>query len=399
MSVTGSYEILGELSSILGNLQSYPSYEYNGSYFFENCAKVASSSQNVRNAYVCIYCFMLLISVVTNATILYIILRKRLWRDVSVIMIGNLAVNDVLVCVAILVPEISQWLGYFEDNTYKSLTVCRIHMASEALFPTVTIFSLVVMSYERFRISRAKILTRSQPNRRFVAIATLMVVWLLALASALPIMKVCIAHSPTFIYVMDWSPFMVNFTIARFVLIYMTPLFLIAIFYTYMAVSLFGSLTSNKSLKNTLRSSSAGRRAQRGRRRLAAMVITLVVAFAVGWMPHYIFRFLTFYTGKQEFCTGIVLAHLKNFQLIFFCIVSLLNPFIVFVIGANFRRYLLDMIPCSIRTFRSNGKHQTTSVTWASRSNQTPPDETEGIPLNSIEQPLSTIDREDRATT
>lgn len=366
---------------------------YNGSDVFNECDKVEYSSRNVRNAYVSVYCLMLLISFVTNITILYIILRKRLWRDVSVIMIGNLAVNDMLVCVAILVPEISKWFGYFEDSTYRSLTVCRIHMTSEALFPTVTIFSLVVMSYERFRISRAKILTRGQPNRRFVAVATLVTLWVLALAASLPIVKSCHYLNPTFSYVLDWSPFMVNFTIARFVLIYMTPLLLIAIFYTYMAVSLFGSLTSNKSLKNTLRSSSAGRRAQRGRRRLAAMVIILVVAFAVGWMPHYIFRFLGFYAGPQVFCSGLVLSHLRNFQLIFFCLVSLLNPFIVFVIGANFRRYLFDMIPCSIRTFRAKSKHQTTSVTWASRSNQTPPDETEGIPLNSIDQPLTGVEQ------
>ncbi|KAJ8037263.1 Melanopsin [Holothuria leucospilota] len=377
----------------------FPSaYDYGNSSavdIFYGCDLIDKKSASVRNTYVAVYCLMLLICVVTNTTILYIIIRKRLWRDVSVIMIANLAVNDVLVCVSVLVPEISEWMGYFEDSVYKFATTCRVHAIAEALFPTVTIFSLVVMSYERFRISRAKILTRSQPNRRFVAIATLLGVWLLALASALPAVKMCIIYSPTFTYLEIWSPFMVNFTIARFVLIYMTPLFLIAVFYTFMAVSLFGSLTSHKSLKNTLRSSSAGRRAQRGRRRLAAMVITLVVAFAVGWMPHYIFRFMGFYGHGQIFCTGIVQNHLKNFHQIFFCLVSLLNPFIVFVIGANFRRYLLDMIPCSpMTTFRRKGKAaQTTSVTWASRSNQTPPDETEGIPLNSIETPLPNGER------
>lgn len=336
--------------------------ESNGD-IFAICDDQLSSSVRLRNVYVSIFCIMVVTAILTNSTVLYVIFARHLWRDVSVIMIGNLAISDIFVCVGVLVPEISKWLGFWEDATYSSLRLCRIHVVSETLFPTVTIFSLVVMSYERCRISRSKLLRNRQPHRLSHSYCTLLAVWVCALVASLPVVKICRKFNESLFYADDWGDFMTKFVFTRFILIYILPLLLITFFYSLMAKTLYTSLLSMDKIGKQVRTNNAGRQAQYRRRRLAVMVFLLVIAFAVGWLPYYLFHFLSYYGNPDTFCTSLVLGHLKNFRLIFFCLLSLLNPCIVYIVGANFRHYLHDAISCKENKTRYGYQTRRTTVT------------------------------------
>ncbi|XP_071814777.1 neuropeptide CCHamide-1 receptor-like [Apostichopus japonicus] len=345
------------------------SESFNLSYegLLASCDDQLASTKSLRNVYVTIFCLIVVAAVLANGTVLYIIYIRQLWRDVSVVMIGNLAISDIFVCVGVLVPEISKWIGYWEGNIYTSRHVCRIHVVAETLFPTVTIFSLVVMSFERCRISRSKVLRNRQPHRKSICYFTLALVWILALSSSLPVIKICQSFHDQFYYAEDWGKFMNIFVIFRFILIYLLPLLLIACFYTIMATTLYKSLRTTRELASQIRINTAGKRAQERRRRLAIMVFLLVVVFAIGWLPFYVFRFL-FY-NPEFFCSNIVLGHLKNFRLIFFCLLSLLNPCIVYVVGANFRRYLNDVFRCREDNGKDGYQTKKTTVTCNLGSN------------------------------
>lgn len=310
------------------------------------CDDQLASTKGLRNVYVTLFCLIVIAAVAANSTVLYIIYIRRLWRDVSVVMIGNLAVSDIFVCIGVLVPEISKWIGFWEGNIYSSIHFCRLHVVGETLFPTVTIFSLLVMSFERCRISRSKVLRNRQSHRKSTCYCTLLAVWIFALPVSLPVLRICQSYNGEgrFYYAEDWGDYMSVFIICRFIFIYLLPLILIGCFYSTMAITLHKSLNSTRQLANQIRINDAGERAHKRRRRLAIMVFLLVIVFAIGWLPYYLYHF--FFNFTQIFCSNIVLGHLKNFRLIFYCLLSLFNPCIVYVVGANFRRYLNDVFRC-----------------------------------------------------
>ncbi|KAM5309377.1 neuropeptide Y receptor type 1 isoform 1-T2 [Glossophaga mutica] len=237
------------------------------------------------------YGAVIILGVTGNLALIIIILKQKEMRNVTNILIVNLSFSDLLVAIMCLPFT---FVYTIMDHWVFGEAMCKLNPFVQCVSITVSIFSLVLIAVERHQLIINPRGWRPNNRHAYVAIA---VIWLLAMASSLPFLiyqvlsdeplqnvtldgfkdkYVCFDKFPS-------DSHRLSYTTLLLVLQYFGPLCFIFICYFKIYIRLKRrNNMMDKMRDNKYRSSET--------KRINIMLLSIVVAFAVCWLPLTIFN-------------------------------------------------------------------------------------------------------------
>lgn len=297
-----------------------------------------------------IFALICMIGLTGNGLLIFIILRNRIMRTTPNILIGSLALSDVLLLLA-SVPFFS--LSYTLSSWSLGTFLCKVSGFLKALSLGVSIFTLTALSIDRYMaiMHPMKHYTDSPTKRTaFVAIG----IWVLAAAFAMvegtiihvsdrsygPNDRVVICHS----HPDEWGEWFRCFRASlRFVVYFAIPVTIIGVLYLMMARSLLKSSLELGSSVGSSQGVGAARQAET-RRKVAILVLSIVVLFIICWLPRHIFLLWMQCPSYGEFNMFWFFWKIISYCLCFTN--SCVNPVALYFLSQQFRKYFKRYLCC-----------------------------------------------------
>ncbi|XP_069449035.1 neuropeptide Y receptor type 1 [Ovis canadensis] len=285
------------------------------------------------------YGAVIILGVSGNLALIIIILKQKEMRNVTNILIVNLSFSDLLVAIMCLPFTFVYTLM---DHWVFGEAMCKLNPFVQCVSITVSIFSLVLIAVERHQLIINPRGWRPSNRHAYVGIA---VIWVLAVASSLPFLIYQVLTDEPFQNVtldafkdkyvcFDKFPsdsHRLSYTTLLLVLQYFGPLCFIFICYfkIYIRLKRRNSMM-DKMRDNKYRSSEA--------KRINVMLLSIVVGFAVCWLPLTIFN--TVFDWDHQ-----IIATCNHNLLFLLChltamISTCVNPIFYGFLNKNFQRDL-----------------------------------------------------------
>ena len=224
---------------------------------------------------------VIILAMIGNTLVIYIVFTVNHMRSSTNTLIANMAVADLLMTIDI--PYILKWVYVWDRwfGTFMGTVLCKCFHAAQVGSLAASVFSLVAISFDRsFAIlfPMRTIMTRNVV--RFAIVMT----WVGALALTVPLM---VAVENTKEEGMDyftceekWPPMsQTTYNTFLFTTTYIIPMSCITIVYCLAGLRLWSrKLPGHRNLM-------AHKKAQASSRRATAMLITVVIIFALSWFP------------------------------------------------------------------------------------------------------------------
>ncbi|CAD7087545.1 unnamed protein product [Hermetia illucens] len=298
-----------------------------------------------------------------NGLVILVVVVNQQMRSTTNLLIINLAISDILFvifCVPFTATDyiLPEWpFGNLWCKFVQYMIVVTCHCS---------VYTLVLMSFDRFLAVVHPVTSMSLRTERNAMLAILCA-WVLILTSAIP---VALSHSVR-IYSLKglhhtacvfsshqgvWS--LVGFQVSFFLSSYVVPLTLISFLYMGMLVRLWKSAPG-------CRQSAESRR---GKRRVTRMVVVVVLAFAVCWLPIHVIlvlKALDLYETSHVNVLIQIVSHVLAYMN------SCINPILYAFLSDNFRKAFRKIVWCGpppIETHR-NQPTKTTRTTGNGTSN------------------------------
>ncbi|XP_015787642.1 neuropeptide CCHamide-1 receptor [Tetranychus urticae] len=342
-----------------------------------------------------IFAFIFLIGSISNGLTILIIFRERLYRSPSYLFILNLSLGDLIVILGSL--PFAATIYTFESWPYGE-TVCKLSEFIRDVSVSVTVFTLTVMSYDRYKATfalspRSNLINYSRPttgNRRHpppigptpfhVKLLSLRYgnivtgIWIVSAIIGLPainafilnldltdgkIIQVCY---PFPVHLGTWYPKIV--ISVKFLILYLIPLTVICFCYTLISLKLHHYSKTNSSLANPegsrlqsgfkLTTSDPLTRRHRFRRRI---VIFFVVAFAICFFPNHVYL-LWFYWNPDGTNSNQAFWHVwRIVGYILSFTNSCLNPIILYLTSQRFRAETKNYLSQFMKKYYKDDNH------------------------------------------
>lgn len=128
--------------------------------------------------------FVIVATMFCNLLVGFVLLRFRSLRNVSNLLIGNLALSDFLLSVAVLpLSAVNECLGHWVFGR----TACNVWLLVDVLFCTASIWNLCLIAFDRFTATFYPLWYRGQGRANWHhALAYTAIVWTIAAAACLP---------------------------------------------------------------------------------------------------------------------------------------------------------------------------------------------------------------------
>ena len=222
-----------------------------------------------------------ILALIGNIVVIYIVCTVNHMRSSTNTLIANMAVADLLMTI-----DIPYILKYFYVDlkwfgTFMGTVLCKFFGSALVGSIIASVFSLVAISLDRSFAILFPMKTVMTKNVVRFAIAT---VWLGALAFSLPVMvasKTKQFKGTDFLSCVEvWAPMSAStYSLVLIIGGYIIPLIIIAVVYSLAGVRLWNrQLPGHKNLVSNKKAQSSSRRA-------TAMLITVVIVFALSWLP------------------------------------------------------------------------------------------------------------------
>ena len=291
-----------------------------------------------------LYAVSFLFGLVGNALGLYIICRKCGMKAATHLLIGNLACSNLLI--AIIVMPMSVFYLYNEHRWHAGTAgavTCKLSQYL-FLFPIATsILTILVVSIDRFfavfHPLKAKVFRRPK-----IMTATIWICSAILMSPTLAIFNVISSPDGEWFCVSYFGEDSHREDILSkvyysliFVLLYLLPLFVIAVLYTLICYKLYhrkvpGLSSRAQAYKQTV---------EKSKRKVVKMLIMIVVVFALCWFPaHAMHYFITF---QSEFYARMP-AYLLPLLLWISHTNSAIEPCLYILLSQNFRREFRQVI-------------------------------------------------------
>ncbi|KAL9984829.1 hypothetical protein ACROYT_G007165 [Oculina patagonica] len=296
------------------------------------------------------YFIIMFASLIGNVLVICVVIMNRQMRTVTNYLIVNMAVADLLITafsmpvfIKLLVTGHMDWSsGVFSE------ILCKIISFSQSLSIASSVLSLAAIAVDRF-------LAIMYPLKRYmtfqISYGIMAVVWIVGIAVNSPFlyaMKV-ISVEGTLYCAEIWTPAFTeeaskDFTVVLFVVFYLIPLLTMSILYSFIVHKLWvRKVPGNQTAENQLRS-------EKSKKKVLKMLMTVVILFALCWLPVYISQFIYFFDKKNFPCgppavlgfMGYFLGHAN----------SAINPAIYVIFNSNFRKGFRDILLCRCRRNR-----------------------------------------------
>ncbi|CAL8116663.1 unnamed protein product [Orchesella dallaii] len=317
-----------------------------------------------------LFAIIFVIGVIGNGTLIVIFLKHRsmrnvpnmsIWTSVGGRYICSLAVGDILV-IFFCVPFTST--VYTVESWPYGVIVCKFSEFIKDLSIGVSVFTLTALSADRYFaiVDPMRKLTGRRANR--VTCITIIGIWLISILFALP----------SLIFSFIWTvedkssnhtydvcyPFPQELTEAypkvvvmfKFLVYYAIPLCFIATFYIIMAHHLL------QSTRNMPGEAQGQTKQIQSRKKVAKMVLSFVVIFALCFFPSHVFLIWFYYYPDAT-------EHYNLFwhwvRMVGFCtsfINSCINPITLYCVSGTFRKHFNRHLFCCCREHRrSHHRH------------------------------------------
>lgn len=287
------------------------------------------------------YSTIIVLGLVGNSLVIYVIYRFKTLRTVTNFFIANLAVADLLVN-ALCLPFT---LVYTLQGEWKFGSVmCFLLPYAQGLAVHVSTVTLNVIALDRHRCIVYHLETRMRKNVCFGVIA---LTWVLSAVLASPLaifreygsftldghtIQVCTEKWP------GKSTDGTIYSISMLILQYFLPLSIISFAYAHIWTKLRGHVSP---AENACSSSDR----QQRRRNTTKMLVTMVVVFAVSWLPFHAFQLAT------DIDSGVL--DMRDFRLLYtlFHVIAMCstfaNPLLYGWMNRNYRAAFLAVFQCS----------------------------------------------------
>ena len=247
-------------------------------------------------------------------------------------LIANMAVADLLMTIDI--PYVVKWLFVYDKwfGTFAGSALCKFFHSAQSASVACSVFSLVAISFDR---SFAILFPLRTIFTRNVVRLCIALTWLGALAFAVPLMIATTVVSKGDDHLCNewaWGQKLSARVYAStlFTLTYVVPLILIALTYTLTGLRLWSrKLPGHRNLL-----SNAHKKARATGKRATVMLITVVVVFALFWMPFQVREMILQYESMAVKLPKeiLILSPFIGYSN------SAINPILYVIFSENFRR-------------------------------------------------------------
>ncbi|XP_068457902.1 gastrin-releasing peptide receptor-like [Clinocottus analis] len=314
-----------------------------------------------------LYGLIMVVGLVGNVTLLRTVLLVRSMRTVPNLFLCSLAAGDVLLLLTCAPVDASR---YLVDTWLFGRVGCKVIPFIQLTSVGISVFTLTALSADRHTaVVRPLDVRRSRATLSCCCRAA--AIWLLSAALAVPEAVFSDLHAfPTglanetfvtcapFPHAGDMHP-KIHST-ASFFIFYIIPLFVISVYYVFIARSL---------IRSSVHIAAEGQlhlqRQIKSRKRLAKTVLVFVLLFAVCWLPsHALYLYRSFHYGQVDTSLahfiGSVCARILAFSN------SCVNPFALYLMSKRFRKHFNQQLLCCSRpgglSSPSSGSTTTTTV-------------------------------------
>ncbi|XP_035482710.1 neuropeptide Y receptor type 1-like [Scophthalmus maximus] len=235
------------------------------------------------------YSTVIAIGLLGNAGLVFIIARQQELRNVTNILIANLSCSDILMCVVCLPVTIIYTLM---DRWVLGEALCKVTPFVQCMSVTVSIFSLVLIALERHQLILHPTGWTPATSHSYLAVG---LTWLVACLISLPFLFFNnLTNDPFQNISLPANPFRdhlicmelwpsdahrLAYTTSLLLFQYCLPLLLVLLCYLRIFLRL-------KRRRDMLERS----RRTRGAQRINVMLVAIVIAFALCWLPLNVFN-------------------------------------------------------------------------------------------------------------
>ncbi|THD28926.1 Tachykinin peptides receptor 99D [Fasciola hepatica] len=342
---------------------------------------------------------LVVFSSVGNILVMYVILRNRGMRTVTNYFLFNLSAADLLTFLQIL-PNVHYVIT---ENWVFGTWFCRLSQFFTAFNIAISVFTFIGITADRYTAIMFPLRPRARPR---TTLCFIVLIWAVAFVVGLP--GLVIAHVlPVSMYmnektngtnntsawqtpysddeetrlqcVFTWSPeWGKAYDFTLFTLMYALPLVVLTATYVPISIRLWfhheiGEVTRAQ-IANT-----------RSKRRAVKMMCTVMIIFAICWLPYQLLFLLLRVSNEVQQCASIPVVFIMCYWLAMSN--SVFNPIIYFTMNRRFRNGLFNLcssIPCLrcvARSWHSRRKSQTVHDTFAARNSSCSMTEKQRAPL------------------
>jgi len=221
--------------------------------------------------------------------------------------------------------------------------LCKLIPFTQSLSIVSSVLTLTAIAFDRF-LAVMFPLKRYMPFQ--VSYGIMVVVWIVGIAVNSPLLYAqrVIMYNGQWFCLEIWTSVFTeeaskHFTIVIFIMFYLVPVLTMAVLYSFVVYKLWvRKVPGNPSLENQLR-------AQKSKKKVLKMLMTVVILFALCWLPVYVNQFIDFFDKENFPCgppailsfMGYLLGHAN----------SMINPTIYMIFNADFRKGFKDLLLCN----------------------------------------------------
>ncbi|XP_076079754.1 neuropeptide CCHamide-2 receptor-like [Mytilus galloprovincialis] len=312
-----------------------------------------------------IFVLFMIVGVTGNGTLVYIVLRNKLLRNVPNTLIVNLSIGDLL----LLIFSVPYMAIVFGTKEYPfNAFFCKLNAYLQTLSLGVSIFTLTALSYDRYvAIVHPMSKHKGKPSLKIAVVV--IVIWvasaLIAISDAVSYTLVIQPGGLTFCHEVPYNDYGISFlrvrNVIRLFILFIIPLFIIGCFYILMARILVKSsrqLPCEATLGQGMNTQQ--QRQIEARFKVAKVVLSFVVLFVICWLPRHIY--VLWYAYDEEGFTEFWMIF-KVVSICFMYAYSCVNPYALYFLSSQFRKYYNRyLFRCCIRS-RYRTRDSTSALT------------------------------------
>lgn len=322
------------ISHLMNETNTNQTYDNITAIFNDDLVRVVSISVFIS------FSFIFLAGLVGNGLVVMVVAANPMMRSTTNILIINLAVSDllfVIFCVPFTATDYV--LNYWPFGDYW----CRFVQYMIVVTCHASVYTLVLMSLDRF-LAVVHPITSISIRTEANAMLSIGVAWLLITITAIPVM---FSHGEAEFVDEFYSIVVIKcvflsqdgynhpvFQISFFLSSYVVPLTLISVLYVCMLASLW---------KGQAPGGKVSAESRRGKRRVTRMIIAVVLAFAICWLPIQIIlviKSIDPYYQSTLFIGIQILSHVLAYSS------SCVNPLLYAFLSENFRKAFRKVVKC-----------------------------------------------------
>ncbi|XP_010863631.1 somatostatin receptor type 5 [Esox lucius] len=273
-----------------------------------------------------LYLFVCIVGLAGNTLVIVAILKLDKMASATTVYIFNLALADGLFMVGLPFIAIQNFQNYWAFGDL----ACKLVMVLDGINQFTSVFCLTVMSIDRYMalVNPLRFARWRTPRRAQIVSGFL---WLFSL---LPVFPMAIHFSarddlctvdPHVVFYTWWLAFL-SYT---FVLGFALPFLIMIVSYTALVVTM---------RTHRRQASSPGQESNRLETQVTKMVVSVVLVFAVCWLPFYAFNFCSLFGSDLTFVRGFEFVVLLSYSW------SCANPILYACLSETLRGHFLTLL-------------------------------------------------------